>query len=82
MAMSVEDKLDALEARVDMLEVRAANGFGVTAEEVRERLGEPFVRRPETIARFRAINGSFDGPEDLSERMRDSLYGEERVDQR
>lgn len=82
MAANVQDQIDALVARSEVIEGRVPRGFGVTVEEARERLGRSVARRPETIARFRGMYGSFDGPEDLSERMRDYVYGEERVGQR
>ena len=83
MAATVEERLARLEAQMATLAEQAVRdrppAIGVTIEDARQRLGKPFVRSPETIAKFRRMYGVFDGPEDLSERMRDYLYGEERV---
>ena len=83
MAATVEERLARLEEQVATLAERAERdqqpAFEVTIEEARQRLGKPFERSPETIAKFRRMYGVFEGPEDLSERMRDYLYGEERV---
>ena len=80
MVATVDERLTSLEARVDKVEA-TLNGvkrprFAVTVEEARARLLEPAQRSPETIERFRRIYGRFDGPADLSERMRDYLNGD------
>jgi hypothetical protein len=80
MAATVEERLARLEEQVATLKERAntssRGGFGLTLEEARERLKKPVQRSPETIAKFRRLFGSFEGPEDLSVRMRDYLYGD------
>lgn len=80
MAATVEERLARLEAQVMEIQERAQSArrpaFGLTIEEVKARGEGPVKRSPETIARFRRMMGSFDGPADLSERMRDYLYGD------
>lgn len=83
MAATVEERLSDIEARMDEIEAelaqtrsRARKHPGVTIEEAREILKTPAEYGPEEIALFRRVIGSFDGPEDLAENMRDYLYGE------
>ena len=80
MAATVEERISSLEARVSELEACFARSprprIGITVEEARAKLGQPVERGPEQLARFQRIMGSFEGPEDLSSRMRDYLYGE------
>lgn len=86
MVATVEERLAKLETEVATLKERAGRvrqpGFGVAAEEVRERLRMPFVRSPQTIEKFRRMYAVFEGPEDLSEHMRDYARGEDRVGRR
>ncbi len=78
-AQMAEERLERLEARMEMLAKRAnvssRGGFGWTIEEVKERLGRPVVRGPREYELLRRITGVFDGPEDLSEIMRDYING-------
>lgn len=80
MAATVEERLERLEAQVAEIAGRTERArrpaFGLTIEEVKARGEGPVKRSPETIARFRRMMGSFDGSADLSERMRDYLYGD------
>ena len=80
MASTVEERLASLETRVgeveETLERLRRPRFALAVEEARERPSRPAERSPETIERFRRIYGRFEGPEDLSERMRDYLYGD------
>jgi hypothetical protein len=80
MVSTVEKRLDRLEERLGEVEqnlIRARRPrFALSVDEVKSRLYAPAERGPEQIARFRKIYGMFDGPPDLSERMRDYLYGE------
>jgi hypothetical protein len=80
MATTTEDRIASLEARVSDIEASLGRTqrprIGVTIEEVRARAGRPVERGPEQFERLHRIFGRFSGPEDLSSRMRDYLYGE------
>lgn len=82
MVSTVEERLAKLEERVDEMEVnltelrRPARSTGITIEEAKARLQEPVERGQRELEQLRAIIGMFDGPVDLSERMRDYLYGD------
>jgi len=80
MAATVEERLERLEAQVATLakqtNTSSRGGFGWTIEEVKERLGRPVVRGPREYELLRRITGVFDGPEDLSENMRDYINGD------
>ncbi len=86
MVATVEERLARLEAQVveikEQVEQARRPAFGLTIEDAKERLKQPVARSPETIAKFRRLFGSFEGPEDLSVRMRDYLYGEDPVERR
>lgn len=77
MAATIEERVARLEAQVAMLAITPRRaGFGWTVEEVKERLTRPVVRGPREFEQLRRITGIFDGPEDLSERMRDYINGD------
>ncbi|MGH2531364.1 MAG: hypothetical protein ACRDJW_03555 [Thermomicrobiales bacterium] len=80
MVAPVEERIALLEARVSDIEETLARRhpprIGVTIEEVRAKVGRPAERGPEQFERLHRIFGRFSGPEDLSSRMRDYLYGE------
>lgn len=80
MAATIEDRVASIEERLGQLEetVRRPQPrrIGITVEEARAKLGRPAERGPEQLALFQRIVGSFEGPEDLSSRMREYLYGE------
>lgn len=83
MAATVEERLAELEARLTTVEdhVRRSRRpwIGVTIEEAKARASFPAERGPEQMELLRQATGSFlDGPEDLSERMRDYINGERR----
>ena len=77
---AIDERFAILEARVAQLEEAVLRPqprrIGVTVEEARAMLGQPVERGPEQLARFERIIGSFEGPEDLSSRMREYLWGE------
>jgi hypothetical protein len=80
MVATVEERLSSLEARVgeveeDLIRMRRPQ-FAVTVEEAKSRLAGPAERSPDAIERFRRIFGRFEGPVDLSARMRDYMYGD------
>jgi hypothetical protein len=79
MATTLEDRLALLEARVDGIEESVERSrrprFAVTVEEAWARLRSPAERKPEDVERLRAIYGCFDGPEDLSEHVREYASG-------
>jgi hypothetical protein len=79
-ATDVLDRLARLEERVSDIEETLARDqrprIGVTIEEARAKVGRPVERGPEQYERLQRIFGRFSGPEDLSSRMRDYLYGE------
>ncbi|HET8523940.1 MAG TPA: hypothetical protein VFL82_11935 [Thermomicrobiales bacterium] len=81
-ATAIEERVDELEERLRELEVafvqtlRSRPGIGVTVEEARILLRQPVERGPEELELLRRFVGSFDGPRDLSTRMRDYLYGD------
>lgn len=80
MTTDVLDRLARLEERVSELEDSVARvhrpRIGVTVEEARAMLGQPVERGPEQYELLQRIIGRFSGPEDLSSRMREYLYGE------
>jgi hypothetical protein len=80
MAIAIEDRLASLESRVRELEDALARTqrprIGITVEEARARVGQPVERGPEQFERLQRIFGRFSGPEDLSSRMREYLYGD------
>ena len=80
MAATVEERLERLETEVEVLRRHASmparGGLGWTVEEIKERLKRPVVRGPREYEQLRRITGIFDGPEDLSENMRDYIYGD------
>ena len=80
MVATVEERLAELEKRVGAVEETLNRSqrpwFAITVEEARERLKRPAERGPEEMEQLQRIFGRFEGPEDLSARMRDYLYGE------
>jgi hypothetical protein len=79
-ATSIEERIQQLEERVGEIEVairgRQGRQIGITIEEALARLGTPVQRSESTKRQFQALLGRFEGPKDLSENMRDYLYGE------
>jgi hypothetical protein len=70
----LSERVASLEALVERLRHRPATGddrLGMTVEEARARLAAPKEYSPEVIEKFRALMGSWEGPEDLSENMRE-----------
>jgi hypothetical protein len=80
MVATLEERIDALEKRLGAVEAALNPShrlkFAVTVEEARERLKQPVERGPEELEQLHRIFGRFEGPPDLSTRMRDYLYGE------
>lgn len=80
MVATLEERLAAIEERLGEVEEALNHSrhpwFAMTVEEARERLKLPADRGPEEMAQLHRIFGRFEGPPDLSERMRDYLYGD------
>jgi hypothetical protein len=81
-ATPIEERLERLEARLEEVEATLARPshprWGLTVEEARARLGTPIQRSEHTVNQLRAFLGCLEGPEDLSENVRDYLYGERK----
>jgi hypothetical protein len=79
-ASTIEERLARIEERLDEVEAALTRvprpRIGVTIEEARIELGKPVERGPEQYAKLQRIIGCFEGPGDLSENLRDYLYGE------
>ncbi|MGH2562357.1 MAG: hypothetical protein ACRDJH_25125 [Thermomicrobiales bacterium] len=79
MVATVEERLALLEARVNRLEEclnrPEDSKIGLTIEEAKERVKTPADRGPEEFEQLRRFLGSAEGPEDLSERKHEYLYG-------
>jgi hypothetical protein len=78
--LTIEERLARVEERLGAMEASLARlqrpCVGMTVEEARAKLDKPAEGGPEQFARLHRIFGRFEGPGDLSERMRDYLYGE------
>jgi len=79
-ASTIEERLARVEERLGEVEAELARlprpRIGMTIEEARAELGRPVERGPEQYAKLQRLLGCFEGPGDLSENMRDYLYGE------
>jgi hypothetical protein len=77
---TIEERLARVEERLGEMEEALSrvprSRIGMTVEEARAELGKPVERGPEQYAKLQRIFGCFEGPGDLSENMRDYLYGE------
>jgi hypothetical protein len=82
MPTNIEERVEELEERLGELEGafiqmrRAQPGIGVTVEEAKVLMRQPVERGPEELELLQRFIGSFEGPSNLSSRMRDYLYGE------
>jgi hypothetical protein len=76
MATTVEERLGLIEARIEESIGRTQRPwFAVSLEEARARLASPVEWGPEDVERLHRVYGSFDGPEDLAEHMREYASG-------
>jgi hypothetical protein len=81
-AEPLEKRVERLESRMQVVEERIKTKyrrrFGMTLEEVKAYMDNPPKLTPEQIEKAKEIVGIWDGPEDLSEHLRDYLRGDKR----